>query len=102
MRSDEKIGAYGCLNTNRAVRSSGVSTRSIGPIQLAPGAPVCGSINRSIVARTACELNGVPSWNFTPGCSLNVITRPFSEIVHESARSGTKSPVFLSSVTSVS
>ncbi len=43
---------------------------------------------RENVATTSAELNGVPSWNFTPSRTRKVYALPSGEILQLSARSG--------------
>src|SRR6266478_1972480 len=50
--------------------------------------PAGGKMMRENVATTSAELNGVPSWNFTPSRSLKVYVLPSGEIFQLSARSG--------------
>src|SRR5206468_3081776 len=50
--------------------------------------PEGGKMMRENVATTSAELNGVPSWNFTPSRSLKVYVLPSDEIFQLSARSG--------------
>src|SRR6266403_5282048 len=50
--------------------------------------PAGGKMMRENVATTSAELNGVPSWNFTPSRSLKVYVLPSDEIFQLSARSG--------------
>src|SRR5574337_2101397 len=45
-------------------------------------------IRRSRLKATASALNGVPSWNFTPGRRLKVSVMPSLEVLHEVASSG--------------
>src|SRR5206468_10636499 len=50
--------------------------------------PAGGKMMRENVATTSAELNGVPSWNFTPSRSLKVYVLPSGEAFQLSARSG--------------
>src|SRR6267142_2998430 len=50
--------------------------------------PAGGNMMRENVATTSAELNGVPSWNFTPSRSLNVYDLPSDDTFQLSARSG--------------
>src|SRR5262249_42489008 len=50
--------------------------------------PAGGKMIRENVATTSAELNGVPSWNFTPSRSLKLYVLPSGEIFQLSARSG--------------
>src|SRR6266403_31671 len=50
--------------------------------------PAGGKMMRENVATTSAEMNGVPSWNFTPSRSLKVYVLPSDEIFQLSARSG--------------
>src|SRR5215467_358819 len=50
--------------------------------------PAGGKMMRENVATTSAELNGVPSWNFTPSRSLNVYVLPSDDTFQLSARSG--------------
>src|SRR5215470_9971091 len=50
--------------------------------------PAGGKMMRENVATTSAELNGVPSWNFTPSRSLKVYVLPSGETFQLSARSG--------------
>src|SRR4030095_15864822 len=65
-----RIGPYGSLVTTSTVRSSTTSAPSREPARLAQRAGGVPLSARSNVNFTAAALNGVPSWNFTPGRSL--------------------------------
>src|ERR1700748_70964 len=72
-----------------AVMSSGVSIELTGAhsdwrIETTPGG---GARMRSMLAFTSAEVNGLPSWNFTPGRSLKVKVRRSGEMAQLSARS---------------
>src|SRR3954453_12767392 len=82
-------GKYCAERVNRTVVGSTASIAVIGPrIALKVGmTPVGGFTWRIIDATTSAEVNGVPSWNFTPGRSLNVYTRLSGETSTAVARS---------------
>ena len=52
----------------------------------------------SYVNRTSSAVHGVPSWNCTPGVSLNVTASASSDAVQPRAIPGTRSPFSLKSV----
>ena len=51
-----------------------------------------------MVTLTACEVNGVPSWNLTPGRSLNVQVLPSGVASQVVARAGWSSILSLQAV----
>ena len=70
MASVRRIGPYGSLVTTSTVRLSTTSAPLSEPARLAQRAGGLPFSARSKVNFTASALNGVPSWNFTPGRSL--------------------------------
>ena len=50
--------------------------------------PAGGKMMREKVATTSAELNGVPSWNFTPSRRRKVYVLPSGDVFQLSARSG--------------
>ena len=71
MARDRRVGPYGSFVEMSTVRSSTTSAPANGPARLAQRAPGFSLKARSMVNFTAAALNGVPSWNFTLGRSLN-------------------------------
>src|ERR1700682_634431 len=70
MASVRRIGPYGSLVTTSTVRLSTTSAPLSEPARLAQRAGGLPFSARSKVNFTASALNGVPSWNLTPGRSL--------------------------------
>src|SRR6476660_8361437 len=73
----------GCLSFTTIVNGSGVWYSATSASMYA-GAEFT-LVRRSKLNFMASALNGVPSWNFTLGRSLNVYVRPSGAIVHEVA-----------------
>src|SRR5262245_11083996 len=91
------IEAFTAFILKTTVLASGVSMVPMSAKVACRGdtTPFGGLRMRSYVAFTSFEVSGVPSWNFTFGCSLNVKVIRSGAIVHESARSPSISGNFL-------